>query len=232
MNFIRKAIVLGLSIATLLGLFLIGTNVWQVFRSQKWDSAEHGLLKNEQSQSELAKKSSPKGMETEAEGSSQILPDNTPTPTLSEPFNTTIIIEGDAEFVKNTENALSLIKEKSPEHNAIVEKYIGKIQLHTFSGMAAYDDPPTFLVGSSISNASVTYYASSIVHDANHSKLYNDYQSQYGYVPDEIWTGYDPEQECLAVQIIFLEKINAPQSEIDYAKSLIGENWWDGPRDW
>ena len=115
----------------------------------------------------------------------------------------------------------------------MVVKYIGIIQQGAISGMEAYDNPPTFVVGDDSSQASVTWYASDIVHDAYHSKLYNDYLNVYGTpVPVGIWTGENAEMACLNLQISFLEEVGAPDSEIAYAKSLIGTDWWDITRTW
>jgi len=98
--------------------------------------------------------------------------------------------------------------------------------------MSAYDKPPTFLVGDATSQASTTWYASSIVHDSYHSKLYNDYRETHQSVPGSVWTGDEAEMMCLEFQISFLEEIGAPTYEIDYAKSLRGANWWAVPWDW
>jgi hypothetical protein len=139
-----------------------------------------------------------------------------------------IQISGDKAFVQRTKAALQLLKKKTPEKYAIVLKYVGKIQQHTYSGMAASENPPTYKVGSQTSNASLTWYASTIVHDAYHSKLYYDYlYTHKEAVPDEVWTGMDAEMHCLDIQIKTLEKIKAPTYEIKYARSLRGSNWWD-----
>lgn len=145
---------------------------------------------------------------------------------------TEIKIVGDAGFTQNTERALDIIRGSKSGYE-LVMNYIGVIkQVPQGSGMWAEEIPPTFQVGDVTSNDSETWYASSIVHDAYHSKLYHDYLQEHDTVPDDIWTGENAEMQCLTVQINFLKEIGAPQYEIDYAESMYGENWWSGEVYW
>ncbi len=142
------------------------------------------------------------------------------------------LVVGDSVFTSRTNNALNLLNEKSLSGWDVVCKYVGKIKQYHRSGMNVYAIPPTFEVGEDTFRASVTWYASAIAHDAYHSKLYFEYLEKHGSVPHEVWTGNDAEMQCLEFQIQILEEIGAPQSEIKYAKSLVGTNWWDGERNW
>ena len=142
-----------------------------------------------------------------------------------------IEIVGDAQFVINTKNALALIKQ-SPKNYEIVTQYIGRIKQAPSSGMAAYLNPPTFNVGNPTSTYSTTWYATCIVHDAYHSKLYNDYLATHQSVPYTVWGNYTAEMKCLEVQISFQREIGAPQSELNHSISMRGSNWWDKPRTW
>lgn len=144
-----------------------------------------------------------------------------------------IKIEGDALFISNTLKALYRLCECVSSDDACMQHYVGRIKQGERSGMAAYENPPTFYVGNKTAQASVSWYASAIAHDAYHSKLYHDYKDAYGgRVPDLVWSGYDAEMRCLEYQIGILEKIGAPKAEIDYAKSLRGTNWWDAAVTW
>lgn len=133
---------------------------------------------------------------------------------------TAITIMGDEEFTERTRNALSLIEKDAPAFYKLVTTYIGIIQSAEKSGMRAYANPPTFEVGLRTSRASVSWYASSIVHDAYHSKLYNDYRKKNnGPVPSEIWTGRKAEDACLSVQEDFLKTIHAPEHQIRHVQN-------------
>ena len=139
-----------------------------------------------------------------------------------------IQIQGDDKFIRNTQKALQLIKQHSPAHYEMVEQHIGRIQQHEKSGMAAFWDTPTFLVGRKTSNSSTHWYASCIVHDAHHSKLFHDTLQKFGYVPKEAWTGKTAEMACLDIQESFLKTSKAPKrhlSSIDKARTY--DYWSD-----
>ncbi|MCL2116303.1 MAG: InlB B-repeat-containing protein [Methanobrevibacter sp.] len=142
-----------------------------------------------------------------------------------------IEIVGDATFMVNTRKALDVIKQ-SPKDYELVTSYIDRIKQSTSSGMAAYENPPTFYVGDSTSTYSTTWYATCIVHDAYHSKLYHDYLATHKTVPYNVWGNYTAEMKCVEVQISFQSVIRAPQHEIDHSISMRGQNWWDQPRTW
>jgi hypothetical protein len=148
------------------------------------------------------------------------------------PSWTEITIKGDAGFVRNTQKALDIIHAGSQSGYELVKRYIAVIEQSSFTGMRAFDNPPTFQVGSATYNSSATWYASTIIHDAYHSKLYHEALERHGYVANDMWTGYDAEMLCLSVQIDFLKEIGAPQREIDHAISQRYANWWDGTVDW
>ncbi len=146
-----------------------------------------------------------------------------------------ITIIGDDAFTDRTKVALSFIEKGAPESYMLVTNYIGVIQQYECSGMRAYDSPPTYHVGERTSNASVLWYASTIVHDAYHSKLYNDYLKERGKpVPGEIWTGREPENACLSAQEDFLRAVNAPEKTIKHVRKMRDVDYFSSEvkRDW
>ena len=85
--------------------------------------------------------------------------------------------------------------------------------------MRAYNNPPTFKVGSRTAQSDLRWYAASIVHDAYHSKLYNDYHKKFNRkVPKEIWKGRNAENSCLSAQEVFLKDIGAPERWVKYTQ--------------
>ena len=85
------------------------------------------------------------------------------------------IIDGDTAFAKKTKKALAII-EKSPEKYSIVLKYVRTIKQSNQTEQSGMHCPSrTFLVTMDTYSSSKYWYASSIVHDAYHSKLYHDY---------------------------------------------------------
>ncbi len=140
-----------------------------------------------------------------------------------------LVIEGNLDFIERTEKALNLVK-KSLTSYEIVMNYIGILQHSTITGMNVYNKPPILLVSLTTYQASPTWYASSIVHESFHSKLYNDYFNKHGNVPSEIWASEDADSKCLEAQINFLSEIQAPNSEIMYAKRLANIDYWGNLR--
>jgi len=146
-----------------------------------------------------------------------------------------IKIEGCDYFKVNTLKALHLIKNKLPEEYNAVLNYINKIKQGNNSQWFENN-----LINKIFSFGELTYssliecYASSIVHDSYHSKLYHDYCKTYGTtnVPYNVYGGENGEYACLEYQISFLEKINAEKSLIDQAKSSRMTHWWETDINW
>ena len=134
---------------------------------------------------------------------------------------TPITIIGDDEFIEKTKAALSLIKKDAVRFYNVITNYVSIIRRAESSGMRAYDPLPTFNVGKKTAQSQLTWYASTIVHDAHHSKLYNDYVKASGSpVPSNIWTGREAENYCLSAQEEFLETIHAPKYTIRYVRKM------------
>lgn len=73
------------------------------------------------------------------------------------------------------------------------------------------------------------WYAGTIVHDANHSKLYHDYLAAYpsSVVPDDVWIGRSAEKQSLDVQYDVLIKIGADYNALNYVKNVIDSEYWN-----
>ncbi len=135
-----------------------------------------------------------------------------------------ITIVGDAMFIDQVKRALDLIRGQAPDEYEEIVTYLKRIEWSTRSGMAAYEDPPTFYLANATAFASITWCAGSIAHDAYHSKLYHEFLVTNGNlsVPDYIWTGKGPEMKCIEFQLIVMNKIDAPKNERDYLASQDG----------
>lgn len=147
-----------------------------------------------------------------------------------------IKIIGNNEFITQTEDALALLQNLMPNSFEKVQQYVGMIEQGEHSGMWAYEDPPKYVVSDTTAFFSVTWYAGTIAHDATHSELYHEYLNRYGFpVADDIWSGVSAEIFCIKYQIDVMEKINAPQFEIQYLNDLDGTHCdidGDGDCDW
>lgn len=137
-----------------------------------------------------------------------------------------IEIIGSSQYVNQITKALKLLKEKAPRKFAIVKKYIGRIEDHLPSGMAAWEFPPTFYFSKKSVFPSITWCASCIVHDAYHSKLYLDYQKKYKKIPPySIYCGKKIELECFKHQILVSKQIGAHDSEIRHLEKQDGTHY-------
>ncbi len=165
-----------------------------------------------------------------------IIPTITPTPTSTivppslvptteEPTTYGgIKIEGNQAFIDQTRAALALLESLAPDAFLKTQKYVGLIQQGQHSGMWAWEEPPRYEVGDPTAFYSVTWYASTIAHDATHSELYHQYEAAHPGepVPDDAWGGIEIERFCIGYQLNVAQRIGAPASELEYLASLDG----------
>ena len=161
----------------------------------------------------------------------------TPTPPLDPTIYGSIKIIGTSEFIIQTRSALALLEENDHDAFVKVQTYVGIIEQGEHSGMWSWEVPPRYEVGDPTAFYSVTWYASTIAHDATHSELYHQYAAQHPgeYVPEEVYSGVPVEQFCNLYQLEVLKRIGAPQGEIDYLSTLDGTHCDvdnDGDCDW
>jgi hypothetical protein len=145
-------------------------------------------------------------------------------------------IVGSKTFIDKTSEALSLLKQKCPYAHHKIQTYVGLIEQGEHSGMWAFENPPRYEVGQRTVDSSITWYASTIAHDATHSELFHNYLEQHGApVPDEAWADVEAEQFCIAYQLQVLKAIGGTEYEIEYLESQTGTHCdvdSDGDCDW
>ena len=86
--------------------------------------------------------------------------------------STQLRIRGGSEFLLRTQEALALLRPTS--RFAEVRSNLGLIRQGRRSGMKAWAQAPTFVVGKRTWKHSALWYAGAIAHDAYHAKLYAD----------------------------------------------------------
>jgi hypothetical protein len=148
----------------------------------------------------------------------------TAAPPSTSPDSTPIAIIGDPPFVEQTRLALALLEENAPEAYQKVLRYIGVIAQDERSGMWAAEEPPRYAVSDTTAFYSLTWYASTIAHDATHSELYHEHLATHPgeVVPDDVWIGVESERFCNAYQLDVLRRIGGPSQEVDYLAGLAG----------
>lgn len=164
-------------------------------------------------------------------------PISTPT-TISDPsLYGDIKIKGNSEFITQTRAALTLLEQKDPDAFKKIQTYVGIIEQGEHSGMWAWEIPPRYEVGDVTAFYSISWYASTIAHDATHSELYAQYQLAHPGepVPEDAYGGVEIERFCIGYQVEVAKRIGAPQSEVDYLSTLDGTHCDvdnDGDCDW
>ena len=135
-----------------------------------------------------------------------------------------IEIRGSAAFVYSTREALAAVR--GTQAFSIVRPFIAAIKEARYSGMRARGSKPTYCVGKATWQSSQVWYASTIVHDGYHSKLYHENRRTFlgiPYTPLKAWTGKLAEQKCLRLQIKALREMGADAATERYMQSLLDD---------
>lgn len=148
-----------------------------------------------------------------------------------------IKIKGNLKFIRQTRAALTLLEQKDPDAFIKIQTYVGVIEQGQHSGMWVWEQPPRYEVNDVTAFFSVSWYASTIAHDATHAEIYAQYQQAHPgeSVPEDVYGGVPIERFCIGYQLEVAKRIGAPQSEIDYLSSLDGTHCdvdRDGDCDW
>jgi len=130
----------------------------------------------------------------------------------------TPLIVGDARFIAHTGRALELLALDAPGAYAHSLEYIRVIR-QVEAGSRIYVATRTFVVGEKTAwspgfgiEEQVLWFASSIVHDAGHSRLYYE---------GEVYKGRGAELACAHDQVNVLEALGLNVSMGDYTQSWI-----------
>lgn len=140
--------------------------------------------------------------------------------------NNEIRIRGDSECNIQTKQALDLLKEKSIQFYKISNKYIGIVEcVEKGSGIRTWEIPARYLVGKPTREAGVIWYASTLVHEACHSRQYRESWPILHMLKTRV-LGKNIEKECLNVQYDVLQSIGAEKYVLEHVKKSIDEEYW------
>lgn len=147
------------------------------------------------------------------------------------------VIRGDRDFEGRVRQAVMMLSLADPEGLAVVEGHVGVIRQFDPSGMGAFENPPRMDLGMVTVNASLTWLASVLVHEAHHSRMYAQAK---GTAPDaepeyDAWAGFDAERACNEVQMQSLLRLAAPLREVEHLAAQDGRHGdmnGDGKLDW
>lgn len=134
-----------------------------------------------------------------------------------------VAIVGSEAFIARTRDALELIKDASLESYSHLTTQVLTIQEFDRSGADVWNR--RIQVAAPTSGYSLTWYASTLMHDCRHIAQYQDYLRAFPNqpVPPDVYTGHDAELSCMSVQIDLLQRMNAPEKELDWARKQDGD---------
>ncbi len=137
-----------------------------------------------------------------------------------------ISIIGSKRFIKQTINALKLIKRKSKKDFNKITKYLKGIKSSKFSYMNL--EKAQYNVGKPTAFSKMEWYASTIVHDVHHFYLHNTGKLLWKRINFK-----KHEELCIKEQIRFLRRIKAPSYLIEHCHNeLNGRYWLNKNRNW
>ncbi|MGH7774206.1 MAG: hypothetical protein ACREQA_18430 [Candidatus Binatia bacterium] len=143
------------------------------------------------------------------------------------------VIEGDEKFIEQTGAALDLLEKKSHTGYQLAKDFIGRIKkTDKRSGMGNFENPPTFYVNELTAHAGLEWYASCIVHDANHAREHREYVRKHPvlgpmlrFAQNFFHIGWqEAEKRCLETQYSTLLDLGE-RSLADYVRSLDGTHF-------
>jgi len=144
-----------------------------------------------------------------------------------------IDVIGDVNCKSKNYQALDLLKNKAEIFYNMVTHNLGVIEcIEKGSGVNVFGDPPRFSVGKLTLNREPIMYASTIVHDACHSKLYSDYLKNNPtteYVPRHIYGEKTGEEKCLIVQRNALVMLDYPYDTSNFVQGALATKYWEIP---
>ena len=133
-----------------------------------------------------------------------------------------IVVEGNTQYIKEPDftnkinKCLNLLDKKAPTAFTILKNHVGKIRAFSKSGANVYLKPITIDIAKTTFDASETWLASVLAHEAIHAQQ---------YVGKQDYTGKDAEMKANAHQIEVLRLIGAPQHEIAYMLAQTGDHF-------
>lgn len=131
-------------------------------------------------------------------------------------------VSGSPAFEYRTRQAIEILGDS--EAFSSVRPSLHAIREGRCSGLVVERGKTIFDVGCRTWHASLTWYASAIVHDSGHAHLYWKNQRKlfgFRYTPRSAWTGIDAERLCLRLQLSSLRSLRAGRDVIRYVESLL-----------
>jgi hypothetical protein len=157
-----------------------------------------------------------------------------------------VVIIGDDAFVRATTEAVELLKNKTPDVYALLQKHIGcvvsskptRVSSHSFAAccltsLLALSLTTAVLMRPYGSELSIEQRAGVLAHETYHAELYRLAQrgNPRQKVPDDAYAGEYEESLCVAYQCDVLRRLGVDEWDIHQQKLSLKSKWWESPGD-
>jgi len=157
-----------------------------------------------------------------------------------------VVIIGDGGFVRGITEALELLKNKTPDVYALLQKHVGcivsskptRVSKQTFAACCitsflALAPTTAVLVRPYVSEISIEQRAGILAHETYHAELYRLAQRRNPgqKVPDDAYAGEYAESLCVAYQCKVLRRLGADVFSIYRMERHLESKWWESPGD-
>jgi len=144
---------------------------------------------------------------------------------------------GDDAFVRAIVDALDILKAKTPDAYALLEKHLVTIVCVKPSGVftkgLSSRSRTVVGMGPGWSKGSIVEYAGALAHEAYHCELYRcAEQSTPGRsVPRDAYSGEHAESLCLKYQCDVLRRLGLDEERVHFWERRFESRWWEIPFD-
>ena len=157
-----------------------------------------------------------------------------------------VTILGDDAFVRATTAALELLKNRTPDVHALLQKHIGcvvtskptRVSSHVFAaccltGLLAYAPTTVVLMRPYGSELPIEKRAGILAHETYHAELYRRAQNgnPHQAPPENAYSGERAETLCVAYQCDVLRRLGLDEWDIDRQVRKLKSKWWEAPGD-
>jgi hypothetical protein len=157
-----------------------------------------------------------------------------------------VVIIGDGGFVRATTEALELLKNKTPDVYALLQKHVGcivsskptRVSKQAFAaccvtGLLALAPTTAVLMRPYGSELSLEQRAGILAHETYHAELYRlaEKRNPGQKVPKDAYGGKYAESLCVAYQCDVLRRLGADAFDIYRMDRQLASKWWESPGD-
>jgi hypothetical protein len=164
---------------------------------------------------------------------------------LSNPGGEVVII-GDDAFVQATSEALELLKNRTPDVHALLQKHIAcvvsskrtRVSSHSFAAgcltsLLAHSPTTVVLMRPYGRELSTEKRAGVLAHETFHAELYRRAQggNPRQAAPEDAYSGERAESLCVAYECDVLRRLGVDEWEIHLNARRLESKWWEAPGD-